>query len=116
MDSGVEFETLRYSAAGRCAKVRRIEVEHVDGSSFVYVNDLEDISKYGDSAEYTREVKLRGDCSCNHGTPVGFGYWTPFVYEGNSPVGSSFLFTELLCSKRDQHPPSENTRSIPPTL
>jgi hypothetical protein len=58
-----EFENLWYSSVGQCAEVRRIEVQHVDGTSFIYVSDLEDISRYGNSAEFAQEVKLRGDCS-----------------------------------------------------
>jgi len=54
---GVEFENVWYSSVGRCAEIRRIEVEHVDGSSFVYVNDLRDLVKYAEG------IRLRGDCS-----------------------------------------------------
>jgi len=54
---GVEFENVWYSSVGRCAVIRKIEVEHVDGSAFTYVNDLEDIIRYADG------VRLSGDCT-----------------------------------------------------
>jgi len=56
-DSYVEWENLFYSTVGTCLEVRKITVEHVDGSTFTYVDDLNDIVKYGDG------VKLRGGCS-----------------------------------------------------
>jgi len=52
-----EFENLWYASTAACAVVQRIEVQHVDGSSFVYVNDLESISELADG------VNLSGGCS-----------------------------------------------------
>lgn len=53
----VEFENVWYSSVGRCATIQQIEVEHIDGSTFTYINDLEEID------EYAEGVRLEGDCS-----------------------------------------------------
>jgi hypothetical protein len=52
-----EFDNAWYSEVGSCVEIRRIEVEHIDGSSFTYVDDLAEIS------EQASGVRLRGDCS-----------------------------------------------------
>lgn len=52
-----EFENVWYSSVGTCAEIRRIEVEHIDGTSFVYANDLREV------AQEAETVRLRGDCS-----------------------------------------------------
>lgn len=52
-----EFENVWYNPVGTCVEIRRIEVEHIDGTSFVYVNDLREI------AQEAETVRLRGDCS-----------------------------------------------------
>lgn len=54
--ASVEFENVWYNSVGSCAVVRRIDVEHVDGSTFTYINDLQDISKRAGF------VNLRGEC------------------------------------------------------
>lgn len=53
----VEFENVWYSSVGRCAVIRKIDVEHIDVSSFTYINDLEEIIRYAEG------VRLKGDCS-----------------------------------------------------
>lgn len=55
--SYTEFENVWYSPTGTCAEIRGIEVEHIDGSTFTYVNDLQDIAQQAES------VRLMGDCS-----------------------------------------------------
>lgn len=55
--SRVEFENVWYSPAGACAEIRRIKVEHIDGSTFTYVNGLKDIAREAES------VRLIRDCS-----------------------------------------------------
>lgn len=52
-----DFENVWYSSVGTCVEVHRIEVQHMDGSSYVYVNDLRDIAREAES------VRLKGDCS-----------------------------------------------------
>jgi len=52
-----EFENVWYSPVGTCAEIRGIQVEHIDGSSFTYINDLKDIAQEAES------VRLAGDCS-----------------------------------------------------
>jgi hypothetical protein len=52
-----EFENAWDSSVGTCAEIRGIVVEHIDGSSFTYINDLKDI------AMEDSNVRLRGDCS-----------------------------------------------------
>lgn len=51
------FENVWYSSVGTCAEIWKIEVEHVDGSSFTYINDLEDIARDAEG------VRVKGDCS-----------------------------------------------------
>lgn len=52
-----EFENVWYNSVGTCAEIHRIEVEHIDGSNFTYVNDLQDI------AQKAETVRLQGNCS-----------------------------------------------------
>lgn len=52
-----EFENVWYNSVGTCAEIRGIVVEHIDGSSFTYINDLNDIAREAES------VRLMGDCS-----------------------------------------------------
>jgi len=51
------FENLWYSSSGDCVELHRILVEHMDGSTFTYVNDLEPVSQYSE-----QPINLRGDC------------------------------------------------------
>lgn len=52
-----EFKNVWYSPVGTCAEIRGIHVEHIDGSSFTYIDDLKDIAKKAES------VRLMGDCT-----------------------------------------------------
>lgn len=52
-----EFDNTWYSSVGSCTEIRRIVVQHIDGSRFTYVNDLQDIAKQAEG------VRLQGDCS-----------------------------------------------------
>lgn len=52
-----EFENVWYSPVATCAEIRKIEVEHIDGSSFIYINDLKDVAGEAET------VRLKGDCS-----------------------------------------------------
>jgi hypothetical protein len=52
-----EFDSVWYSAAGDCVELLRVHVEHVDGSTFTYVNDLKPVTRHSQ-----RGVNLRGDC------------------------------------------------------
>jgi hypothetical protein len=51
------FENVWYSNVGSCAELKKLVVEHIDGSSFTYVNDLKEIAQLSES------VRLDGDCS-----------------------------------------------------
>lgn len=51
------FENVWHSDVGSCAVLKKLTVEHIDGSSFTYVNDLKDIARLSVS------VRLDGDCS-----------------------------------------------------
>jgi len=51
------FENVWHSDVGTCAELKRLKVEHIDGSSFTYVNDLKDISQLAET------VRLEDDCS-----------------------------------------------------
>lgn len=50
------WENVWYTPVGECVEIHRIEVEHMDGSTHTYVNDLKDISFNSDS------VNLRDEC------------------------------------------------------
>lgn len=52
-----KFENVWYNPVGACAEVRGIVVEHIDGSTFTYIDDLKDIAQEAES------VRLIGDCS-----------------------------------------------------
>ena len=57
-----EFDNAWYSATASCVEVHRIRVEHMDGSSFTYVNDLKDIASDESDNLFFSPVSLRGDC------------------------------------------------------
>ena len=48
------YEPVIYAHTTDCMEVRRVKVEHLDGSTFTYVRDLEDIA--------ADDINLRGDC------------------------------------------------------
>ncbi|MCS4054105.1 hypothetical protein [Salinibacter ruber] len=52
-----EFENAWYSSVGTCAEVRGIVVEHIDGSTTTYIDDL------GKITQKAEKVRLIGDCS-----------------------------------------------------
>lgn len=51
------FDNVWRSDVGSCAELKKLVVEHIDGSSFTYVNDLREIAKLSET------VRLDGDCS-----------------------------------------------------
>lgn len=51
------FEDVWHSNVGSCAELKKLVVEHIDGSSFTYVNDLKDI------AQLSETIRLDDDCS-----------------------------------------------------
>jgi len=51
------FDGVWNSNVGECVVLRKLVVQHIDGSSFTYINDLRDVVG-GDGG-----VRLRGDCS-----------------------------------------------------
>lgn len=56
-DAAYRFDPVWYNGTTDCMELHKILVEHVDGSTFTYINDLKDIS------QNTNDVRLRGDCS-----------------------------------------------------
>jgi hypothetical protein len=55
-DEAFQFEPVWYGSTISCVEVHRIRVEHTDGSSFTYVNDLADIESGAST------INLRGEC------------------------------------------------------
>lgn len=55
--SSSTFENVWHSDVGSCAELKKLTIEHIEGSSFTYVNDLKDIARLSES------IRLDGDCS-----------------------------------------------------
>jgi len=55
--STYRFDNVWYSSSGACVVIDRIRVQHIDGSTFTYLQDLRDITGLSPS------VRLQGDCS-----------------------------------------------------
>lgn len=51
------FEDVWSSEVGSCVVLKKLVVEHIDGGTFTYIDDLQDIVTPGS------EVRLEGDCS-----------------------------------------------------
>ena len=58
------FDNVWYNSTISCVELKRMVVEYVDGSQFIYVNDLSKIKSYGSNGGNTDEKSLyiNGDC------------------------------------------------------